>query len=233
MKFEKFVNSGFFRFCEKLYQLIILNLLTVLMIILGLGIFSLLPALASLILIIKSSKKNNSFPFVKLFFKGFFHIYKKAQLTFLLFLGLFLLFGFNTYYFYCFINESESFYYIVAYYITLVADALLLMAFINSAFILIYFPHLTVLKTFKYSFVLLKAVTWKALVMFGMIFACLYLTALFVYILPIIEISIYCYLSYLLLDKDYNKVLPKGMKSLDAFDLYVKPREKEEEIKTD
>lgn len=222
MKFENFINSKFYRFCDRLYQLIILNVLTILLIILGLGIFSLLPALTSLILIIKSSTKDVAFPFAKLFLKGFFHIYKKAQLTFLLFLGLFLLFAFNTYYFYCFIQESDGIYYIIAYYITLIADVILLMAFINSAFVIVYFPHLTVLKTFKYSFVLLKAVTWKALVMFGMVIACLYITALFIYILPIIEISLYCYFAYLLLDTDYIKVLPQGMKSLNALDLQKK-----------
>ena len=49
---EKLINSGFYRFCEKLYVLIILNFISFVLIVLGLGVVTTLPVLVSLVLVL-------------------------------------------------------------------------------------------------------------------------------------------------------------------------------------
>ena len=72
MKFEKFVNSRFFRFTEKLYQLIMLNIFGVISILMGLVIFGIIPTMVSIIACLKASSDGESYPLFKGYFKTYF-----------------------------------------------------------------------------------------------------------------------------------------------------------------
>lgn len=227
MRYEKFVNSWFYKLMEKVYQLILLNLLTVLTIVLGLGVFTLLPSLVSLVTVIKSYKNDASFPLVKGYFLTFKTCYKDAELLFLPFLGLLFLFTFNAYYFYCWLFESPTLFFSIAYYVSLIADGIVLVGFINSAFICSYFPYLTFGKKFKYAFKILPAISWKALVMFALLILELYLSRLILFAMPLFLVSLYYYVIYLLIRNDYQKLIPSGYRDLDVVDMIVERRSKQ------
>lgn len=229
MRYEKFINSWFYKTMEKIYQLIMLNLLTILTIILGLGVFTLLPALVSLVTVIKSYKKDVQFSLFKGYFIAFKRCYKDAELLSLPFFGLIFLFTFNTYYFYCWLVEIPNIFFNIAYYLMLIIDLIVFISFINSAFVVAYFPYLSFWKKFKYSFRLLLAITWKAILMFIILIGFIFLGNLIIYAIPLILISLYFYISYLLLDNDYQRLIPNGYKDLDVIDLINEQRLKNKE----
>lgn len=226
MRYEKFINSWFYKLMEKIYQLIILNLLTVLTIVLGLGIFTLLPSLVSLVTVLKSYKNDASFPIFKGYFLTFKKCYKDAELLSLPFFGLLFLFTFNAYYFYCWLLESPTFFFSIAYYVTLIVDIVVLLGFINSAFICSYFPYLTFGKKLKYSFKILPAISWKVLVMLVLLILELYLSRLILFAMPLFLVSLYYYIIYLIIRNDYQKLIPNGYHDLDVVDMIAERRDR-------
>ncbi len=227
MRFEKFINSWFYKLMEKIYQLIILNLLTILTIFLGLGIFSLLPSLVSLVTVIKSYKKDTNFPILKGYFLTFKKCYKDAELLSIPFFGLLFLFTFNAYYFYCWLAEApNNLFFNVSYYVMIMLDIFAFTGFINAAFVCSYFPYLTFQKKFKYSFKILFAIFWKVLIMIALLIGEIYLGKLIFFSFPFILLSLYFYIIYLLIDKDYQKLIPKGYQDLNVVDFIEEEREK-------
>lgn len=218
MKMEKFYNSIFYKTCEKIYQLVVLNMLTFIVIIAGLGVFTLFPAIVSLIVMLKSCKHENNIPLFKTYFKIFIKEYKKAELL-SLFYFILVIFGIvNTYYFYCWTLESTNIILGILYYLSLVIDVIIIFTIINACFVYVYFPYLTKKKIFKYAFTLIAYIMWKFLVLLVILIGLIYLNALFIYIMPFISISLYCYCFYLLVDNDYYKIILKDKKSLNASD---------------
>lgn len=226
MRYEKFVNSWFYKLMEKIYQLIILNLLTILTIVLGLGVFTFLPSLVSLVTVIKSYKNDASFPLFKGYFLAFKKCYKDAEILFLPFLGLLFLFTFNAYYFYCWLLESPTLFFNIAYYVTLIIDIIVLLGLINSAFVCSYFPYLTIGKKFKYSFKILPAISWKALIMLALLILELYLSRIILFAMPLFVVSLYYYIIYLIIRNDYQRLIPNGYQDLDIVDMIAERRNK-------
>lgn len=214
---EKLINSGFYRFCEKLYVLIILNFISFVLIVLGLGVVTTLPVLVSLVLVLKDYKSNESFPFVKVFFKCFKDNFKKTFKLSLPYTGLICLFIFNTYYFYSWTNESSALYYSLSYYFCLFVDVLILLSFINCAFIYVYFPYLTYKKMLKYSLVLLKVLVLKMIIMLLLLVGFLYLAVLFVPFLPTILISLYIFIMNIMVSNTYSRIIAKDEKPMSAY----------------
>lgn len=215
---EKLMNSWFYKFCEKLYVMIILNLISFIMIVLGLGFFTTLPVLVSLILVLKDYRSNESFPFLKAFFKCFKYNYKrllKLSIPYLLCLFVFI---FNTYYFYSWTNESSNLYYSIAYYVCLVVDVLIALSFINCGFIFVYFPHLSDKKILKYSVTLISVIMLQAILILIIFIGFLYLGVVFVPLLPTILISLFIVLVNELIRNTYLRITPKNVRAMSVYD---------------
>ena len=211
-------KKSFASFMNKVYQIIILNIITFITIVLGLGIFSLFPALVSLLAMLRNSNDETFIGMLKLYFRTLKKIYWKAFSVSLVFFVLLFLGAFSTFYFYCFTLESTHIFFALAYYLMLFVEAVFLLATINANFMIVYYPHLKFLKIIKYAFKTLLVVTLRALIIFILLIGAVYLGVLFVPALPIFLISLFMFICLKLLDKPYTKLIPKDKKTLNPYD---------------
>lgn len=211
-------KKSFASFMNKVYQIIILNIITFITIVLGLGIFSLFPALVSLLAMLKNGNDETFIGMFKLYFRTLKKIYWKAFSVSLVFFVLLFLGAFSTFYFYCFTLESTNIFFALAYYLMLFVEAVFLLATINANFMIVYYPHLKFFKIIKYAFKTLLVVTLRALIIFILLIGAVYLGVLFVPALPIFLISLFMFICLKLLDKPYTKLIPKDKKTLNPYD---------------
>lgn len=224
-KYEKIANSKIFKFFEFIYKIIVVNMITFLTIILTLGL-TIMPALTALVIVIKGIKEQEEFPLVSTYFYAYAKNFKKMIIVEIPYVLFFILYAFNIYYFYEMIQEYQGTYNEVAYYVSLIILAIAIVAFINACFVAVYFPHLNKKKIIKYSFVLLKITSWKALIMFAVMVAFVFLGALIVFAVPFILLSLYILLYNELIYTDYYKLVPQGYNSLRALDYAIELRER-------
>lgn len=229
-KYERISNSKPFKFMEYLYKLIVVNMMAFLTIVLTLGL-TIMPALTALVVIVKGLKEQEEFPIFSTYFYTFGKNFKKMivlEIPYLLFFGLY---SFNIYYFYEMVQEYQGIYNEVAYYVSLIILAIAIVAFINACVVAVYFPHLNRKKIIKYSFVLLKITSWKALIMFIIMVGFIFLGVLILFGLPFILLSLYFFIYIELIHNDYSKLLPLGYKSIHAIDYAIEFREKKDKRK--
>jgi len=223
MKFDKLYSSRIYSFFEFLYQLVILNFITILFTIGGLIIFSFMGALIALIIIIRSLKSDKFFPLLRTYISAFFNNYLRVLKLSLFYLILGLIFTYNTYFFYRGLIENQIMINAVFYYLALFIDLVFILSFINACFVYVYFPNLKNLKVIKYSFVLLRVILGQAL--FILFILALGLVMLYVNILNIIFIfifiSLFVFVVNVLLEKKYLLLVADGVIPLDAF-LYIR-----------
>jgi uncharacterized membrane protein YesL len=219
MKFEKFFNSRIFSFFERIYNLILLNILTIFFTILGLGIFTFMPAIVSLIIIIRSLKHDTDFPIFSTFFNAFKSNYRRVFLISLFYILLGIICLFNSAFFYTAMIDWQNIINIIIFYFSIIIDVIFLLSFINACFILVYFPNLNN-KVIKYSFVLIKIGIVKELIILLMVIGLYYLFFIAPIMIIFIAISLFFYIVNLIIRNIYERLVADGVKSLDAF-LYI------------
>jgi len=217
MKFEKFFNSKFYKVLELIYRLIITNLVGLLAILLGLGIFSLMSAIISMVIIVKSISTDTEFPLVTVFINSFKKNYKRVLPLSFFYLFLIALSVFNLFFFYVWFNEVGSLFYEVAFNFSIFILLFVLAMFINACFVYVYFPNLTNWKVIKYSFTLFRVTIIQFILMI------IFLVGLFflVYTIPLLVIFIYISLGLYLINyslkNTYRILVVDGVESLNAF----------------
>lgn len=226
MNFEKFINSRIFMFFDFLYKIIIINILTVLTIALGLVIFSLMPAIVSLIILIRTIEPQSDFPLIKTFTNSFFKNYKRVILVSVFYLVCALILTYNTYYFYTVLQTNKSTLIVIGYYVTLVMDITLIISFINACFIMVYYPYLKNKNVIKYSFILLLIYPLKSIIAFLIVIGTLVLSALVPPLSIFLFISLAFYFINLIYRNSYIKLVPQGRTPLDAF-MYISIKKEE------
>lgn len=212
-------KKGFYKTINFIYRLTILNIITFITIVLGLGIFSFLPALVSLIVLLQYPEEDTIGRMIKLYFRVFKKIYFKAELVFLILASLVVLDAVSIFYFYCWLLESSAFFYVIAYYVVLFVEIYFILALVNSCFIIVYYPHLKLFKVIKYSFNTIVAVMLKMVFIFLLLIGTIYISILFVPALPLISISLFMFCAYKLLDEPYKKMVPKGYNILSPYEI--------------
>ena len=212
-------KKGFSKAINFIYRLTILNIITFITIVLGLGIFSFLPALVSLIVLLQYPEEDTIGRMIKLYFRVFKKIYFKAELVFLILASLVVLDAVSIFYFYCWLLESSAFFYVIAYYVVLFVEIYFILALVNSCFIIVYYPHLKLFKVIKYSFNTIVAVMLKMVFIFLLLIGTIYISILFVPALPLISISLFMFCAYKLLDEPYKKMVPKGYNILSPYEI--------------
>ncbi len=218
MKFERLYNSKFFIIVDFVYKLIILNLLLILTTVFGLVVFSLMPALIALIIILKSLRHDRTFPLVQTYFRVIRANYRKIIKLSLFYTLLGCVFVFNTLFFYLALQESQPIFYQLAFYGMIVVDVVFLLAAINSCFVFVYFPNLTNRKIIKYSFVLLTSIPLQSLVVVLLLLMSVGLLYVFPIILIFIWPSICVFLIHISIRNTYERFVTEGVKSIDALD---------------
>ena len=228
MKIERLVNSKVYRIVELVFNLIILNIITLILFVIGLGVFSIMPTIVALIIVLRSLKGYRSFSIFGLYYKAFKANYLKVLKLSLFYTFVGALFAFNTYFFYLMFVDWQGFINEIVYYLWLIIDLIFIASFINACFIYVYFPNLNNKKIIKYSFSLLMAIPVKVL----LLIAVLVLFIVVLYLVPLltifISVSLYFFIANLLIEKTYLKLVADGVKSLDASDyLYEKDKLKD------
>lgn len=218
MKFEKLYNSKFYMFFEWIYRLILVNLLFILCSLLGLVIFSIIPAFIAMTTIIKSYSSDTNFPIVKTFWHIFIKHFKQNGYLSLVFLFLFLIFIFNTYFFFLGWQEYQALINEIIFNFTLVLDGIMIVAFINAIFVRVYFPNLNTKKTIKYAFVLLRALPLPFVLTFLFLMIESIIVYYFPYFLIILGFSLLMLIVNTLVKTKYQKLVAEGVVSLQAQD---------------
>ena len=217
MNFERFFNSKFYKFLELLYRLIITNIFGILATLLGLGIFSLMSSLVSMIIILKSINTNTEFPIIKVFFRSFIKNYKRIVPLSLFYYGLTLLAIFNFFFFREGFIEFGTVVNEIAFYLSIAIVLIIIAAFINACYIYVYFPNLNNKKIIKYSFSLFRVIIIQMFVMIVYILLAIFLLYVFPYILIFLYFSLGLLIINLLIRFTYQKLVADGVTSLDAF----------------
>ena len=212
-------KKGFSKTINFIYRLTILNIITFITIVLGLGIFSFLPALVSLVVLLQYPEEDTIGRMIKLYFRVFKKIYLKAELVFLILISLIFLDAVSIFYFYCWLLESTAFVYVIAYYIVLFVELFFVLALINSCFIIVYYPHLKLFKVIKYSFNTIFVVMLKMVFVLLLLIGTVYLSIVFVPALPLVSISLFMFCTYKLLDEPYRKMVPQGYQMLSPYEI--------------
>jgi len=209
MDFEKIINSSVYTFLDRLFSLVLINILWFIISILGLGIFTIYPATLSMFILLNAFVKKKSFPLFTAFFKTFIKVYWKAQKVFIIFLliGIVLFFNIRIYY----LQVIDNFSYVMFFglIMTLIIMLLYLLALIQSFFVLLCFPEFKTLKTIKFSFILGVAFTFSTLLVLIIFLVPLVIMIFYPFIFPLvflILISFIIYISIKIIMPKYNKI---------------------------
>lgn len=216
MKFEKLFNSKFYAFFEMAYRLLVVNLLFILCSVLGLVVFSTIPALIASITVVKSISHDSSFPLVKTYFNIFKKQLKANMLLSLVFLFAGAILLFNTYFFYLGMQEYQALINEIIFNLSLVLDGIFIVSFINVGFIRVYFPNLNLGKTLKYTFVLLKVFPVIFILVFLLVVVTIIVTYVIPYIMVIFGFSVFVWIVHSLLKAKYSRLVAQGVVSLDV-----------------
>ena len=218
MKLEKLYNSPLFHFFEILYKLIIFNLLFILTLVLGLGIFGYMISLIILVLAIKSLDNEIEYSIVKTWIMNIKKHFKSSLKLSIFYTVSSSFFVFDTIYFYLSMEQAPTVFNTIFFYVFLVVDMFVGFAVINSAFVYVYFPNLNIRKNLKYSFKLIQLIPMQALLLifgFG-------ITVVLFYVFPIalafIWFSLVIFVYHLSIKKTYKRLVADDVKSLNMFE---------------
>ncbi len=200
---------------NKIYQLIILNIITLFSITLGLGIFSLIPSLVSMVSIIKMEEDLSFKDIIKYYYKVFFKTYKKTIILNIFFIILIGLEVINVFYYFSWLQENTTIFFIILYYLSLLIMAICVIALINSCYVFVFYPYLSNIKMIKYAFKLILVVLLRMIILFLILVAFSFIIAVAFYAGLIILLSLFFYLGYLFLKPTYLLLLPVDKNSLN------------------
>lgn len=212
MNYEKIVNSKAYAIIDKILNLMLINMLWFIVSFLGLGIFTFYPATLVVFMLVSLIIENKTVPIFKAYFKLFAKFYWKAQKVFFIFLiiGFILFFNVRVYYF----QLSENFSYIsfIGFVTTLLIILLTALAFIQSFFVMMYFPDYKTFKTIKYSYMFGIAFTFSSLLVLIVFLISVFIMIFVPYLLILIFFiltSLLTFISIKIVKNKYSKILPK------------------------
>lgn len=214
MKLEKLYNSTVFKVFDFLYKLVMFNILFILTFVLGLGVFSYMISFIILVLAIKSLDKDIDYSIVKTWIINIKkHGLKALKLSvfYTVFLGLFI---FNVAFFHILLQEQDLLIYQILYYLFLVLGLVMIFTIINSAFIFVYYPNLSIRKIIKYSFILFQLIPLQALLLMILLIIGVILFYVFPFILIFIWFSLSLYIFHKTTSKIYKRLVPENVESL-------------------
>ncbi|MDF2698491.1 MAG: hypothetical protein K0Q49_47 [Haloplasmataceae bacterium] len=207
MKFEKYVNSKLFQTFNKLFDIIVINLMFIFISIVGLGIFTLFPALVATYILLQSISDDNSVSILKGFYIIIKKEYFKAQKLFLIIIFIMGILTFNTMFFYEFaISHQSSLFHFIGLFLFLFIDLFVIGLLLHIFPVYMYFRDLKPLGIIKFSALMVFAYPFKTLLLIILLFGWILLISLQPPIIPFICITIPIYI-YLKLFQAIYKVL--------------------------
>lgn len=216
LDFEKYTNSKLYLFFDYLYKLIFINLFWFMATLIGLGVFTFMPAVITSYILLASVQHEQEFPLFRSFIIIFKKIYLRSQKLFLVltFLGFILIFNLNFFY-KQFITEPTSFNFI-GLLITFFLFVGMVFTFLYTPMIAIYFPKLSVKDTLKLSLLSSIGMLFHTLLLVGIIVLLTLLILRFPIFFPLLPLCSFSLIAYFFLFITREKLfqLTKGTKPL-------------------
>lgn len=209
MDFDKFVNSKIYSIFDYIYKLSILNMLIVITNIVTLVIFGLFPSLVSASIVIKDIKEGKDVKVLKSYFANFKFVYKKSMFLNFFYLIAIFIFSFNIYYFYMLLGTNNNFIIYFAMFMFLFLDVLFILALLHSIHVFIFFPYLDGNKIIKYSLLFVVSYVLKNILLIMLLISFIILGMLFIYMVPVIIITLFMYVFLLLFYFEYKSYITK------------------------
>lgn len=209
MEFENYINSKFYAFFEFVSKLIVINLLWFFTSLLGLFVFTIVPATVTSYILIHAHIKGQDFPTSKSFFKVFFSIYWKSQKVALLLLLAGAILVLDIVFFYQRIIANPSMFLMVGLMTSFIIGLMYLFTLIHLGPVFLYFEDLSVLQTLKYAFLFGVGFLFRSafiLLISVATFVIVMMKPILVPLVPTILIAILIYFSLRIVSSRYERL---------------------------
>lgn len=213
--FEKYINSKLYIIVDTFLKLTIVNLLFLITTILGVGIFTFMPSLIAVVLIVKNFNTNHTFNIIKVYFNCFIKNYLKAQKLFVLYLIMFVIVSFNCYYFYLGIEQIGTLFYVGSFILMVVLLFCLIISFMHSTLIFVTYQELSVMRIIKNSFVFVPGFFIKNFIVFFIWVTFVIVSIYFPPFAFICSISLFNLIIIKFYQSSYNKIPIEDLTCMD------------------
>ncbi len=211
MDFQRFVGSRLYTFFDRLFYLVVINMIWFFLVVIGFGIFTLLPATVTLFILVNTFVQEKEFPIFKAFFLIFFQEYWRIQKVFLLFLIVGLILYINVRSYYVQIINETGLIGKAGFALTIIMILIYLMTFMQIFMIFLYYPKHKTLQKIKYSFLFAAAYPFRTIFLIIILGAGILILLLYPVLLPMIFLifmSLFAYVAISVMKPKYDKLLP-------------------------
>ncbi|QVK18355.1 DUF624 domain-containing protein [Mycoplasmatota bacterium] len=207
MNFEKYIDSKLYHFFDKAFNLIVINLLLILISILGLGVFTLFPALAATYVLLQCESNDIGVSLIKSFYIVMKKDYIKLQKLFIMIVLIIGIFAFNTMFFYEYaISQNGSMFHFVGLFVILSIDLLIIGMLLHLFPVYMYFNKLKPIGIIKFSTLMVFAYPFRTILVVLISFGWILLISFQPPTIPFISVTIPIYIYLKLFNSTYKKL---------------------------
>lgn len=207
MNLEKYIDSKFYNFFDKAFNLIVINLILVLISILGFGVFTLFPALAATYILLHCENEDISVSLIKGFFIIMKKDYIKLQKLFIMVVVIVGVFAFNTTFFYEYaVSQNGSMFHLVGLFVILSVDLLIIGMLLHLFPVYMYFNKLKPVGIIKFAFLMVFAYPFRTTMVILIFIGWILLISLQPSTIPFISVTIPIYIYLKLFETNYKKI---------------------------
>jgi len=220
MDFDKYVGSKAYSFFDNLYKLMVVNIIWFVLMIIGFGFLTFLPATISVFIIVNSLIQEKDLPLFKSFWMILRKEYLKAQKIFIVMFLIGLILYVNIKSYYIILIKQQDFISSIGFWITCVLIVIYVFTFIQLFFIFLYFPEFKTFKTIKYAFLFSLAFPFRSillLIIFSSVAVLLMVYPITIPLTFLFVISGIAYLSIRVMTPKYDAIL-KDSKPVNVYD---------------
>lgn len=213
MNFEQYTNSKLYTIFDKLYKLIMLNLIWIATVAIGFGVITLFPATIALSVLLNSINLDQEFSLLRSFFTVFKKEFRKSQKLFLVLMLFGLLIGFDLVYFIDLFLSRPSMMNAFIVWLFLFISIFYAMVLIHIGPVYVYFPRLSIKNTIKLAGMFSIRYLFHSLlllVMHAALILLVFFWPIFFPVFPILYFSGTQYVTLKLLGSVYRKYVREG-----------------------
>jgi len=204
--FEKYTNSKFYYIVDQIFRIFLINVLTLITLIIGLGIFGLGPAIIASTLTTKMIYEKHEGPIAKVYFQIVKKYFVKSLAITLFFLVLIGIFIFNIVFFFNSLEVEYTLLGLIGIFLMTILLFLSVSSYVHALMMLAFYQENPIFKLIKNGFILTAGFIIRSLIFsiltFGLIILSVVIPILGLLLLFFLESSI----TYWCMLKAYKKV---------------------------
>ena len=209
MESNQMFNSKYYHTLDTLTKVAVINILWFITSLVGIGVFTFMPATVAVFVLMKEMVDKNDTPVFKPFYRIFGKEYLKSQGVFLVLLLIALILANNFITYYNQALEAQRMIFSIAFYATSFLILLYIMTLLHVFLIYIYFPHYKVFRILKFAFIVSFLFPFRTilLILFNMGFLLIFVFIPQTSILfPLVFIGLSAYISLRVLGPKYDLI---------------------------